>query len=361
VRQILARMGARSLEEIIGRVDLLSQRQCSFPKGSVDLGALLADPDPERLRPRHRRWPRNDRPDKQRPLDEQIWLDFEGAVKRRQPMARSYDITNRERTLGARLAGEIARHYRDVGLPPGSLEISLRGAAGQSFGAFCNTGMRFSLTGEAQDYVGKGMHGGEIILRPPPESQFAGHTAVIAGNTVLYGATGGSLYAAGRAGERLCVRNSGARAVVEGCGDHGCEYMTGGVVVVLGQTGRNFGAGMSGGVAYVLDLDGGFPERFNPGMVALDRLIDEIDIDLPRVMIERHFELTDSRRAAWILDHWPVLLPRFWKVLPHPGMEEHSERDQDLRALRSEALRAIRDEQRTPEPQGAEASEPHPS
>jgi glutamate synthase domain-containing protein 3 len=345
------------LEEIVGRLDLLAPRELAFPKGHVDLRAMLADPDPERTRPRRRQWARNDRPETERPLDEQIWLDCAEAVETATPIARGYEITNRERTVGARLAGEIARRHRHHGLPPGTIDLAFRGAAGQSFGAFCNIGMRLVLTGEAQDYVGKGMHGGEIVLMAPSESPFAGHSSVIVGNTVLYGATGGSLYAAGRAGERLGVRNSGARVVVEGCGDHGCEYMTGGVVVVLGETGRNFGAGMSGGVAYVLDLDGGFPERFNPGIVALERLADEIDLELPRAMIERHLELTRSKRAAWILDHWSVLVPRIWRVLPHPGMEEHSERDQNARSLRAEALRAVREEHRLDGATGAPQAE----
>ena len=201
-----------------------------------------------------------------------------------------------------------------------------------------------TLTGEAQDYVGKAMAGGEIVLRPPDGSAFTSHSGVILGNTVLYGATGGSLYAAGRAGERLCVRNSGARAVVEGCGDHGCEYMTGGVVVVLGKTGRNFAAGMSGGVAYVLDVEEQFQARINSDMATHERLEEDSDRELLLALLERHFELTSSERASWILEHRDNLYSRFWKVAPHPTMEDQSESDQDTKTLRVEAYRALMEE-----------------
>ena len=183
--------------------------------------------------------------------------------------------------------------------------------------------MRFHLTGEAQDYVGKGMSGGEIVVVPPPDCPFPAHRNVIVGNTVLYGATGGSLFAAGRAGERFCVRNSGALAVVEGCGDHGCEYMTNGVAVVLGPTGRNFGAGMSGGMAFVLDLDDAFARRLNPDMVGLERMVGDVEAPALRQLVERHRDLTRSRHAGWLLDRWDDLLPRFWKVLPHPPAAAH--------------------------------------
>jgi len=217
------------------------------------------------------------------------------------------------------MAGEIAFRYGDQGLPPGSIECRFEGTAGQSFGAFCIRGVRLVLVGEANDYVGKGMSGGEIVVMPPPGSRFASHENVIMGNTVLYGATGGSLYAAGRAGERFCVRNSGARAVVEGVGDHACEYMTRGLVVVLGETGRNFGAGMTGGAAYVLDESGQFVRQYNPQLVGIERIVDPDDAAELRGMVERHKELTGSARAAEVLDGWDRYLPLFWKVVPHPA------------------------------------------
>jgi glutamate synthase domain-containing protein 3 len=244
-------------------------------------------------------------------------------VLERATAVRRYEITNRDRTVGARLSGEIARAYRAEGMPSGSLDLHFHGAAGQSFGAFCNRGMRVTLVGEAQDYVGKSMYGGEIIMRPPAGVPFSPHGSVILGNTALYGATGGALYAAGRAGERLCVRNSGARALVEGCGDHGCEYMTGGIVAILGKTGRNFAAGMSGGLAYVLDLQDRFPQQINEEMVSFGRLasLEDDDHRLLHALVSRHQELTGSVRAAWVLEHWENLARRFWVIVPKPPKE----------------------------------------
>jgi glutamate synthase domain-containing protein 3 len=270
-----------------------------------------------------------------------VWRDCDAAIREREPRRLHYEISNRARSVGARLSGEIARVTRDRGLPPGSFDLSFRGTAGQSFGAFCNRGMRLTLVGEAQDYVGKSMYGGEIVLRPSPESRFVAHDNVILGNTVLYGATGGSLFAAGRAGERLCVRNSGARAVVEGCGDHGCEYMTNGVAVILGPVGRNFAAGMSGGVAYVLDENEDLEERVNPSMATVDHELEDTDRALLRILVERHHETTDSARAAALLDDWGSALGRFRKVAPHPSLEEPSEHDQETTTLKLEALRAV--------------------
>jgi glutamate synthase domain-containing protein 2/glutamate synthase domain-containing protein 3 len=340
VRMILAEMGFSSLDEIIGRVDLLMPKAVRLPKvATIDLSAILHDPDPSRTRARRSQQRRNDRPEVDLPLDEVIWRDAEAAVRGGRPYSRHYHITNRERTVGARLSGEIARLYGAAGLPGGTINLSFSGTAGQSFAAFNNRGMRMLLVGEAQDYVGKGMYGGEIAIRPPTPALQG--TNVIIGNTVMYGATGGSLYAAGKAGERLCVRNSGGHAVVEGCGDHGCEYMTGGVVVVLGETGRNFGAGMSGGVAYVYDPEAIFPRRINPGMVALERLCGGIDEALLKAMIERHHTLTGSPRAKALLDDWQTALQHFWKVAPHPSSEDATAEEQDTQLLEHAALQAI--------------------
>jgi len=348
VRHILAEMGFRRLEEIIGRTDLLEPRPLpSLPKTqNLDLSFLLADPDPSGTKPRRRVQERNDRPEPVPPLDQVVFEDCQAAIVRREPVVRSYEIRNTERSVGARLSGAIARAWRDEGLPDGTIRLHFKGSAGQSFGAFCNRGMHLYLEGEAQDYVGKSMYGGEIVIVPPADAPIEPHESTIMGNTVLYGATGGALYAAGRAGERLCVRNSGARAVVEGCGDHGCEYMTNGVVVILGETGRNFGAGMSGGVAYVYDEADRFPSRYNPGMVSIQRITpdaDDGDVDeaLLRAMIERHFRKTGSRRAEAILANWDEALPRFWKVVPHPSAEEKTARDQDLQAIERVALEAV--------------------
>jgi glutamate synthase domain-containing protein 2/glutamate synthase domain-containing protein 1/glutamate synthase domain-containing protein 3 len=304
VRMLLARLGARSLDEVIGRVDLLTPRPVALPRRArLDLSSLLRDPDPTGTLPRKGAsgasgQVRNERPGDD-PLDEQLLRDARPALDGGERVARGYAVGNRDRSLGARLAGAIARRHGDAGLPPGSVDYRFRGAAGQSFGAFAVAGMRLTLVGEAQDYVGKGMSGGELVVRPPEGDELATDRSVILGNTALYGATGGGLFAAGQAGERLAVRNSGAVAVVEGCGDHGAEYMTGGAVVVLGRVGRNFGAGMSGGVAYLWD-DGTVAERVNLGMVSLAAL-GAADAELLRALIERHAEATGSRVArAWL-------------------------------------------------------------
>jgi len=319
VREILASLGFRSLDEVIGRTDLLRPKPgIELPKTqSVQLSAVLAQLDELGTRPRRHIVDRNDRPDA--PLDAIILQDAMDAIQGRGPVRLRYRIRNVHRAVGAMMAGEIAFRYGDQGLPPGSIECRFEGTAGQSFGAFCIRGVRLVLVGEANDYVGKGMSGGEIVVMPPPGSRFASHENVIMGNTVLYGATGGSLYAAGRAGERFCVRNSGARAVVEGVGDHACEYMTRGLVVVLGETGRNFGAGMTGGAAYVLDESGQFVRQYNPQLVGIERIVDPDDAAELRAMVERHKELTGSARAAEVLDGWDRYLPLFWKVVPHPA------------------------------------------
>ncbi|MEM7738037.1 MAG: glutamate synthase-related protein, partial [Deinococcota bacterium] len=345
VRMILAEMGFRSLDEVIGRVDLLTPKEVNLPKASqLDLTAILRDPDPAGSKPRRSQQRHNNRPEDSVPLDEIIWQDCTETISTCNPIRKHYSITNRERSVGARLSGEIARVHRDDGLPAGAIELTFTGVSGQSFGLFNNRGVRLILEGEAQDYVGKGMYGGEIVVRPRAESQLSPSEHTIIGNTVLYGATGGSLYAAGQAGERLCVRNSGARVVVEGCGDHGCEYMTGGVAVILGATGRNFGAGMSGGLAYVLDEANVLTDRYNSGMVGLERITTAIDEQLLKTMIERHYELTASPRAKSLLDNWQASLEEFWKVAPHPAVEDASAKEEDVSKLEMAALEAIRAE-----------------
>ena len=226
-------------------------------------------------------------------------------------------MRNTNRSIGTQLSGEIAYRFGDEGLPEGTLNLNLSGSAGQSLGAFLVKGVRIKLTGESNDYVGKGMNGGEIILVPSPSAKFDPAENSICGNTVLYGATGGSLFIRGRAGERFAVRNSGATAVVEGVGDHGCEYMTNGRVIVLGATGKNFAAGMSGGVAYVLR------SRKAPSSSAatapwcgIERLADAEEINALKGVIYRHLELTDSARAKEILADWPKSEALFWKIAP---------------------------------------------
>jgi glutamate synthase (NADPH/NADH) large chain/glutamate synthase (ferredoxin) len=225
-------------------------------------------------------------------------------------------VRNTNRSVGTMLSGEIAYRYGDEGLPDGTLELNLSGSAGQSLGAFLVKGVRIKLTGESNDYVGKGMSGGEIILVTSPTAKFVPADNSICGNTVLYGATGGALFISGRAGERFAVRNSGATAVVEGVGDHGCEYMTNGCIVVLGSTGKNFAAGMSGGVAYIYDADNHFEQRCNRAMVKVERLSVADEIKTLRGIVYRHLEATDSARAKEILDNWSTAEGKFWKVFP---------------------------------------------
>ncbi len=294
----------------------------SYSTLPLDLSRLLADPDPTGERPRRNEQPRNDRPEGQT-LDDALFVAAKRAVDEKKPMEFKAAIHNTDRTVGARLAGYIASKYGDAGLPPRTVVATFEGSAGQSFGAFCINGMQLKVLGEANDYVGKGMAGGELIIRPPlmgekpgAPAKYATNENVIIGNTVLYGATGGALYAAGRAGERFCVRNSGAVAVVEGVGDHACEYMTGGTVVVLGTFGRNFGAGMSGGIAFVYDPDNKLPTRINPDMVKLERLDGEEDDEWLRELVRAHAAATESR-YAWILDwRWGDTQKYMWRVVP---------------------------------------------
>jgi glutamate synthase (ferredoxin) len=328
VRVIMASIGARSLIDIIGRADLLSHHDANngFKTGNLDLTALTTLAVTDEIRPLHRTQDRNDRTGDVI-LDDELLPQVMSAIEGTAPVKIEMPIRNVHRTVGARISVEIARRYGDEGLQPNSIHLRFWGSAGQSFGAFCINGLHLTLEGEANDYVGKGMHGGFIVLRPPRETGFYPHDAVIMGNTVLYGATGGHLFAAGRAGERFAVRNSGAWAVVEGAGDHCCEYMTEGVVVVLGPTGRNFGAGMSGGTAYVLDLDGQFHSKYNPEMVGIHSLEDDHDLDILHTLIERHHQLTSSPRAEDILENWMTYVPKFLKVAPLPHVAPSPPRD----------------------------------
>ncbi len=225
-------------------------------------------------------------------------------------------IRNRNRTVGAMLSGEISKRYGSTGLPAGTIKVKFAGAAGQSFGAFLAPGITFELEGDANDYVGKGLCGGVVIIYPPRDAGYRAHNNIVCGNVNLFGATGGEMYIHGMAGERFAVRNSGAVAVVEGVGDHGCEYMTGGRVVVLGKTGVNFAAGMSGGIAYVLDENQLFDTRCNLEMVDLEPVVEDEDKNFLHSLITRHVDYTQSPFARQILSDWVEMLPRFVKVMP---------------------------------------------
>ena len=342
LREIMAENGFRTVAEMVGRADLLEQVELEgYDKANtVDLSKMIALPDPTGERPVRRVQERNDR-EHDEVLDDELLPLVRPAIDLNQPVKIEHEVRNVHRTVGARIAGEIARIHGDEGLPDNSIELRLHGSAGQSFGAFLIDGMHLLLEGEANDYVGKGMHGGDLVLRPPADVQFYAHDNVIMGNTVLYGATGGRMFAAGRAGERFAVRNSGAWAVIEGAGDHACEYMTSGVVVILGPVGRNLGAGMSGGMTFVLDLDEGLEENVNREMVGINPVDDPDDVETLRALVERHRELTHSVRAEDVLDNWDAYLPKFRKIAPLPHVAPPPPRDQQ-RARRDALLSGSR-------------------
>ncbi|MBM4250527.1 MAG: glutamate synthase large subunit [Deltaproteobacteria bacterium] len=315
VRTWMADLGITSFADLVGRTDLIGQRRVEGPGKArhLDLSPLLHKPQ---LTPKFTKRSGGYAPDT---YDDSLVQQCRPALDDRTPVVLSRRINNARRATGTLLSGEVARRYGADGLPDNSITLRFEGIAGQSFGAFLAPGITANLIGAANDYVGKGLSGGRIVIIPPKQAQFIDDVPVVIGNTTLYGATSGSIYAAGAAGERFAVRNSGAFAVVEGVGDHGCEYMTGGVVVVLGAVGRNFAAGMSGGVAYVLDTDGLFHLRLNPGLVETSRLSvagDEADVALLRQMIHRHISHTQSARAQAIMTNWEWHVAKFVKISP---------------------------------------------
>ncbi|HET7502120.1 MAG TPA: glutamate synthase large subunit [Kofleriaceae bacterium] len=312
VRERLAALGARSLDEVIGRVELLRPRAVSHPKaGKLDLSAILAVPAEG-----PRRFARAVPWDTREHVDHDLIRRAGSALAGGRPVELAMPIDNARRAVGTLLSGEIARRCGARGLPDGSIKVRFSGSAGQSFGAFLAPGVTLELCGDANDYIGKGMSGGRIVVYPPASARFSPEHNVIVGNVALYGATAGDLFACGLAGERFAVRNSGARAVVEGVGDHGCEYMTGGVVVVLGAVGRNFAAGMSGGTAYVFDQSQSLRSRTNLEMVELESVVEESDLWLLNSLIEDHVRFTSSPLGRRVLDNWQHLVARFVKVMP---------------------------------------------
>jgi glutamate synthase (NADPH/NADH) large chain/glutamate synthase (ferredoxin) len=310
VREVLALVGVRRLEDVVGRADLLEARPAAGKAATVDLAGVL------RAAEGQGRWSGvpNEPPLTGGSLDEVVLQRLRFGAGEVMPLRMQLAVTNADRAVGARLAGELARRFRGRRQPAGRIAVRYRGSAGQSFAAFCVDGLRLVLEGDANDYVGKGMSGGEIVLRPRRRDRTEG--AVIAGNTCLYGATGGRAFFAGRAGERFAVRNSGAVAVVEGTGDHACEYMTAGAVVILGPTGRNLGAGMSGGIAYVLDEDGAVGRRYNAELVTLEEAIPFEEEEWLRRLIALHSEATGSRRAGDILAAWSDWRPLMRRLTP---------------------------------------------
>jgi glutamate synthase (NADPH/NADH) large chain len=338
VREYMAQLGIRNFDELIGRSDLLGmQRGIEHWKANgLDFSKVFHQSRmPASVARRHAEVQDHEL---EKALDNKLIAHAAKALESKQAVVIESAIANVNRTVGTTLSHEVAKRYGQAGLPDDTITVKLKGTAGQSFGAFLAHGITLELSGEGNDYVGKGLCGGRIVVMPPQDCNIVAEENIIVGNTVLYGATSGECYLRGVAGERFAVRNSGAVAVVEGVGDHGCEYMTGGMVIVLGQTGRNFAAGMSGGVAYVLDEDGSFDKRCNMSMVQLEAVPEEVaasetgevdskgrvhfnhlnkaDEEALRGKIEKHLRYTGSARARQILDNWAQYLPKFVKVMP---------------------------------------------
>jgi glutamate synthase domain-containing protein 3 len=317
VREYMACMGFRRFGELVGRSDVLHTRGAieHWKARGVNLSAILHRPEvPEGAALSH-----SERQDHglHKSLDNELIERCMPALENAQKIRFSHPVTNTMRTVGGMLSGEVARRYGNAGLPDGTVRIDFHGVGGQSFGAWLAHGLTFTLEGATNDYVGKGLSGGRLAVFPSRVAAYNPARNVAVGNVALYGATAGEAYFQGFAGERFAVRNSGAHAVVEGVGDHGCEYMTGGLVVVLGETGRNFAAGMSGGIAFVLDEEDRFERLCNRDMVGLEALESEEDLELLRGMVERHLGWTGSERARRVLEDWDELLPKFVKVMPN--------------------------------------------
>jgi glutamate synthase (NADPH/NADH) large chain len=328
VREYLAKLGFRTLAEAVGQAELLDTNAAveHWKTHGLDLSPIFHVPELPPGTARHRVRDQDHGLDKA--LDNTLIQLAEGALDAGEPVTLELPVRNVNRTVGTMLGYELTKRWGGEGLPDDTIDVTLTGSAGQSFGAFVPRGITLRLVGDSNDYFGKGLSGGRLTLRPDPSAPFPAEQNIIAGNVILYGATSGEVYIRGVVGERFCVRNSGATAVVEGVGDHGCEYMTGGRVVVLGKIGRNFAAGMSGGVAYVLDL----PEhRVNPEMVDLDPLTDDDRTDL-REAVERHYAETDSTVAHDLLTDWDDAVERFGKIMPKDfkrvlAAREQAERD----------------------------------
>ena len=319
VREILASLGFQSLQEIIGRTDLLSQvSRGDAALDDLDLNPILVQAITDGKRGGDIKAPRVEVPDT---LDAQIVKDAQTALETGGKMQLSYNIENTQRAIGTRLSSHIVRRFGMTGLRSSQISVRLRGPAGQSLGAFAVQGLRLDVIGDANDYVGKGLSGGTITVRPSNTASFIADHNTIIGNTVLYGATSGTLLAAGQAGERLCVRNSGATAIVEGCGSNGCEYMTGGETVILGAVGSNFGAGMTGGMAFIYDEAGSFMDNVNKETLHIARITTDYWADHLKALIEMHASETESALAKRLLNQWDKVIGHFWHVVPKEVME----------------------------------------
>ena len=314
VREILASLGFTSLEQIIGRTDLLSQvSRGDAALDDLDLNPILVQVEGGDAGVSARDMPRTEVPDT---LDALMVEDASTALEHGAKMQLSYNVENTQRAIGTRLSSHIVRRFGMTGLREDHISVRLRGSAGQSMGAFATQGLRLDVIGDANDYVGKGLSGGTIVVRPSAAASFIAHENTIIGNTVLYGATSGKLFAAGQAGERFCVRNSGATAIVEGAGTNACEYMTGGTVVILGEVGNNFGAGMTGGMAFIYDAADSFMDRANPASLEISRINSAHWAAQLKALVVEHQRQTDSALASRLLNEWDTELPKFWQVVP---------------------------------------------
>jgi glutamate synthase (NADPH/NADH) large chain len=319
MRELMAQLGFRTLKEMVGRSDRLQVRAGieHWKASRLDFSEILYRMEDESEDEAGQCCSTRQDHGLERTLDRQVLLELcRPALEKGERVERTLPIRNVHRVVGTMVGSEITRHYGAAGLPDDTIRLHFQGSAGQSFGAFVPKGMTLILEGDSNDYIGKGLSGGRIIVYPAEGSTFQAEENIIIGNVAFYGATGGEAYIRGVAGERFCVRNSGLQAVVEGVGDHGCEYMTGGRVVVLGRTGRNFAAGMSGGVAYVLDEAGDFSYRCNKEMVEMQELSDPQEAGQVRAMIEHHLAYTGSGLARRVLSDWEGLRPRFVKLMP---------------------------------------------
>jgi glutamate synthase (NADPH/NADH) large chain len=328
VRELMAKMGIRKFDELIGRADLLDMQTGieHWKLQGLDFSNIFYQPKMDSSVARYHCETQNH--GLQKALDNELIKKAKSALEKQKKVTIQMPIKNTNRTVGTMLSHEVAKRYGNDGLADDTITVKLVGTAGQSFAAFLAHGITFELTGEGNDYVGKSLCGGRIVIKPPLAFRGLPQENIIVGNTVMYGATTGESYFHGVAGERFCVRNSGASAVVEGVGDHGCEYMTGGTVVVLGQTGRNFAAGMSGGVAYVLDVDGLFAKRCNLSMVTLEKVepadkpievqhLGQADEVILKDLMEKHVKYTGSELAKALLQDWVATRSRFVKVMPN--------------------------------------------
>ena len=338
LREIMAEMGFRRVEDMVGRSDRLDVTDAveHWKAMGLDFTRIFYRPQvPERIAT-HKIQEQDHGLEKA--LDHQLIADCRESLETGTRISLSYPIRNSQRTVGTMLSSALAERHGNSGLPEDSIQVDFRGSAGQSFGAFLAAGVTFRLEGDANDYIGKGLSGGKLIVFPPREATFKAEDNILIGNVVLYGATGGQAYFRGVAGERFAVRNSGARAVVEGVGDHGCEYMTGGVAVVLGETGRNFAAGMSGGIAFVLDESGHFSRNCNHSMVDLEPVVEPADVETLKGMVSRHRSYTGSAVAERVLRNWEALLPKFVKVMPvdYRRVLQELEKARDIQADREQ-------------------------